>query len=162
MRIRFTCLFLLLFLISCLHHKKSSGEKNTYASDRSVQIHFYPFWGGSASCELERKKGTDQLVYTYHVQKAGTDTSYFAFVTISSTQADSVFALAEKVNWDPDVNYGTVDDKNGLRVNAEYKKGPVKKQVLWERMANANELPPTLFQLAQLLNSFAPQEMKLY
>jgi hypothetical protein len=162
MRLKFVFILILsTSLLACLHKKKTTGASSVQ-SDRKINLDFYPFWGGSASCELERKSGTDKLVYTYHLVKSGVDTTYASFVTITHEQADSVFLQAEKIDWQNLLVYGTAEDKNGLRVNVSLKKGPAKKYIECQRLKNTAELPPAIYQLAEMLNKMAPEEMKLY
>ena len=159
----FVSTFFLLCLFACSSPKKTTaGKPGKLDSDRTLTVEFHPFWGGMAAAELERKKGVDQLRYTYIIRKAMGDSSYSSFANISKEQADTLFARAEKVNWDPGINYGKCADPIGLMVFASLKKGPATKQYSMTRMHDVNDLPPALLVVAQLLNQLAPEDLKLY
>ena len=158
-----TILLLILMLVTgCLSHQKATTVTDPYASDRVVKIQFHPFWGGMAACELERKSGKDYLLYTYIVRKPMGDSTYSAPAPVTKAQADSVFAQAERAEWNSDIFFGKADAPIGLTVYGEYKKGMQKKNFTCEKLINASELPKEIFRLATLLNELAPDEMKLF
>jgi hypothetical protein len=158
-----TILLLLVILATgCLSHKKAGAGTDPFASDRTVKIQFHPFWGGMAACELERKSGKDNLLYTYIVRKPMGDSTYSASAPVTKAQADSVFAQAERTEWSSDIFFGKADAPVGLTVYGEYKKGMQKKNFTCEKLINASELPKEIFRLATLLNELAPADMKLF
>jgi hypothetical protein len=154
---------IVLLSFSCRQKKASQASNDPLASDRTVTMEFHPFWGGMAACELERKKGTDRLTYTYLLQRPlPGDSTWSKIADISKSQADSIFLQAEKVYWDGGINYGASGEPIGLMLFCAYKKGPATKTTSWERLKVVNELPAELLKLGEMLNALAPADMKLF
>jgi hypothetical protein len=159
-RLFYATLFFCLLLHGCKEkHATTSGQ---YASNRTFSVKLNPFWGGSAACELERKSGKDNLVYTYTVKKGQTDSSYSSAAEISPVTADSVFMLAEKINWLATSTFGTADPKAQLTVSTSLKIGKPTRTLYYERLANVSELPEEIRAVLAILNRIAPPEFKLY
>src|SRR5574337_1234994 len=155
---RFAALFLLLLLFSC-------GKKHAVSTDkapRSFSVTLHPFWGGSAACELERKNGKDQLTYTYTVKKGNSDSSYSSAAEILKMTADSIFTLADSVNWLNTYTSGTAESKNQLTAVMIYKKGRIPKTLNFDRLKNVSELPADIRPILAILNRIAPDDFKLY
>lgn len=156
-----------LLIFSCISCKskqenKQGGTSGTIPPAKTLSIDFYPHWGGSSEAILERKKGTDNLYSTYHQKVNGRDTVLTNQISIPTATADSIYALAEKVNWNSDANHGTAETRVGLKFNMSFQKGRINKSVSWENLINANELPPDILSVIQAVNKISPADFKLY
>ncbi|HLG03842.1 MAG TPA: hypothetical protein VI731_09625 [Bacteroidia bacterium] len=150
-------MLILLFAHGC-REKKVVAANDPLASDRNLKVSLHPFWGGGASCELERKNGRDKITYSYLTN----DSAWSGAGTIARATADSIFTWAETVNWNAAGNFGTADAKTQLTVEALYKKGRIEKSVYWERLKNVKEIYGDLLKILQVMNRIAPEECKLF
>jgi hypothetical protein len=146
---------------SCISRKKPS-HANPVPPDQTLTINFYPFWGGSSGTTLERKKGKDNLHSTYYQKVNGVDTVLTTTTSVTSATADSIYALAEKVRWNADANYGTAEARTGLKFYMMLKKGRVERSVSWEKLKNADELPADILSVIKIVNRIAPGDFKIY
>jgi hypothetical protein len=149
-------------VISCQSKQKSTKSKTQILPDRTLTVQFYPYWGGSAEGVLERKNGKTSLYSSYHEKIRGVDTIVTSNTAIEKIMGDSVFAVAEKVKWNADANYGTASGHEGLKVFISLKKGKNEQTVEWGKLKSVNDLPPDLFNLVQLVNEISPADFKLF
>ncbi|MBI3510758.1 MAG: hypothetical protein HY064_08840 [Bacteroidetes bacterium] len=160
-KIFFPAIFILVVFAACVPRKNVQGNADL-SSDRTVTVQFHPFWGGMASCELERKKGKDQLTFSYLEKKNGSDTTENAFVDISTMQADSIFSASEKINWTQTISDGNADPKAGMKIDFIYKKGKRVQNFHWERLNSVNDLPADVKNVLNLMNEKAPDNFKMF
>lgn len=153
---------LILVCISCTGGKKNKSSKGPLDSNRTVTVTLNQFWGGMPTCELERKDGKDNLLASYIVKAGTKDSTVYASKAIEKTTADSIFAAADRVNFNLDNVYGTGDDKTGMTAIISLKKKKIPQSVSFFRMKNVSDLPADIQQLVRLMNEIAPDDFKLF
>ena len=161
-RIFFLFPVLILFCFSCLGGKKNKSSKGPLNSNRTVTVTLNQFWGGMPTCELERKDGKDNLLASYIIKSGAKDSTVYASALIEKTIADSIFAAADRVNFNPDNVYGSSDDKTGMTAIISLKKKKIPQSVSFFRMKNVSDLPADVQQLVIRMNAIAPEGFKLY
>lgn len=162
MRRLYTLLFCFCLFISCLHKKEQIKNKTELSSDRTVTVTLNRFWGGMPTAELERKKEKDLLTCSYQVRNGQQDSTVYSSKPIEKSTADSIFAAADKINFNPDNVYGSSDDKTGMKAIISLKKKKIPQSVTFLRLKDISELPPDVQNLVILMNRIAPGDFKLY
>ncbi|CAN5279912.1 hypothetical protein BH09BAC5_BH09BAC5_08760 [soil metagenome] len=161
-------LFVIILIFSAVLHSCKSKENaetkkgNSKKQSITLTIDFYPSWGGSAEAILERKNGKDNLYSTYNEKVKGVDTVLTMITFVPAITADSIYKLAELVNWNDDANHGTADPRVGLKFNMSIKKGRNLRAVGWESLVNANELPEDIIPVIRMVNRISPDDFKIY
>jgi hypothetical protein len=156
-----TGVLLFLALATACKTKKTEVKENR-KNIQTLTIGFYPPWGGSAEAIVERKEGKTMLYSTYHQKIEGKDSVTSAANPVDKLTADSIYAYADSVKWNDDANHGTAETRVGLKFFMSLKKGRAQKNITWENLKNAGELPPDILKLIMLVNRISPPELKIF